>query len=426
MTQPVKMILLGAGVRGMDAYAPYAAAHPDELSFVAVAEPNEERRNLFASLYGISPENCFDSWEQALAKKIEADAVLISMMDRLHYLPTLAALEKGYHVMLEKPMSADPLECIKMGDLAALQNRKLSICHVLRYTAFFRILKSLLVEERIGKLVSIAHNENVGYWHQAHSFVRGNWSNSSTSGPMILTKSCHDMDLLIWLAGADCRSLSSFGSLAHFTESNAPAGAPEFCLDGCPNEKECLYHAGKLYLNGSKGWPASSVCVDTSEAALRNALHSSPYGRCVYRCDNDVVDHQVVNLLFENEVTAAFTMCAFTDKISRTLKLMGTHGQIRGAMEENLLEITDFRTGVKEEIHTEAADGGHGGGDFGMMRDFIQLVRNAGDDKGDTPAELSVQSHLMSFAAEKSRIEHTLVDMKEYRRTLEEMKPSLS
>jgi predicted dehydrogenase len=266
--------------------------------------------------------------------------------------------------------------------------------------------------------MSVQHIENVAYWHQAHSFVRGNWRKSEESSPMILAKSCHDMDILLWLVGADCINLSSFGSLGHFKKENAPTGAPERCLEGCPAKDNCLYYAPRIYIDWKNNWQAEVirkvVSINISEEALLKALYEGPYGRCVYHCDNDVVDHQVVNMEFKNGVTAAFTMSAFTYEGGRSMKLMGTKGQIRCDMEKNEIEVRDFYSGLKEVIHVNAGSEGHGGGDFGIMRDFVELVRSGGNKKGLTSASESVQSHIMSLAAELSRVEKRVINIEEY------------
>ncbi len=407
-------VLIGAGQRGAHAYASYALSHPDELRFIAVAEPDAERRRIFKEQHNISDDMCFSSWEELLNKPKLADAMLICTQDRMHFHPTIKALEKGYHVLLEKPMSPDPKECITMGEYATKYNRAFLICHVLRYTPFFSTLKQLLDSKRIGELVSIQHNENVGYWHQAHSFVRGHWRNSIESSPMILAKCCHDMDILLWLADAECTYISSFGSLSHFKKENAPAGAPKRCLDGCPVAEECQYYAPNQYLGENTEWPTASISNDLSIEARTRALKEGPYGRCVYHCDNDVVDHQVVNIEFANEVTAAFTMSAFTKDCTRTMKLMGTRGEIRGAMEKNEIEVIDFLTGEKEVISVEHTQDAHGGGDEGLMRNFVSLVRSNGTCTGLTSADISVQSHIMAFAAEKARVDKAVIDIKEF------------
>ncbi|WP_339320803.1 Gfo/Idh/MocA family oxidoreductase [Paenibacillus sp. FSL W8-0194] len=412
----VRVALIGAGLRGIN-YMDYALQHPAELEVVAVAEPVRQRRENFKERHGLAEEMCFEHWDDLLAKPKLADAVLICTQDKQHFEPTMKALQAGYHVLLEKPMSPDPEECIRMGEMASKAGLVFSICHVLRYTPFFSTLKELLDKGAIGRLMSIQHNENVGYWHQAHSFVRGNWRRKDESSPMILAKSCHDLDILLWLAGSDCVKVSSFGSLSHFTASEAPEGAPLRCLDGCPAADECLYYAPNIYLTEDTNWPTSAISDDMSYAARYKALEEGPYGRCVYHCDNDVVDHQVVNLEFASGVTAAFTMSAFTRDISRTIKLMGTKGEIRGAMEKNEIEIIHFGSGKVERISFEDMGGhvGHGGGDLRLVKDFLKLVRTNGASQGLTSADASVQSHLMAFAAEQSRVEGTIIGLQEFK-----------
>lgn len=414
----ITVALIGAGERGMYSYGSYVLNHPNEIQFVAVAEPDPERRNKFKSLHGLNNDVCFSDWKELLDKPRLADAVLICTQDRMHFEPAVKALEKGYHVMLEKPMSPDPRECIIMGEYARKYDRIFSICHVLRYTPFFRKLKMLLDQGRIGRLISIQHNENVGYYHYAHSYVRGNWRNSNESSPMILAKCCHDMDIMLWLAEADCTRISSFGSLSHFQKENAPHGAPERCTNGCPAENECPYYAPGLYLTDTARDFAKVLSIDTSTEGLMEALKKGPYGRCVYHCDNNVVDHQVVSIEFANEVTASFTMCGFTKEISRTMKLMGTKGEIRGAMEKNEIVIHDFKTGSEETIRLKESQYGHNGGDFGIMYDFVRLVQNDGLNKSHTSVDKSVQSHIMALAAEKSRLEKRVVNLREFEEQL--------
>src|SRR5216683_444630 len=231
--QKVTIALIGAGQRGMDCYGLYALKFPYEVQFIAVAEPNQARRERFQQAHQIPEKQCFADWREMLAHPKLADAIMICTQDRLHFEPVMAAIQAGYHIMVEKPLSPDPDECLQMGEAANKTDKILMIGHTLRYASLFTTIKQLLEQGRIGQLISIQHNENVAFWHHAHSFVRGNWRNSAESSPMILAKSCHDMDILLWLAGADCTSIASFGSLTHFTAKYAPAGAPQRCLDGC-------------------------------------------------------------------------------------------------------------------------------------------------------------------------------------------------
>lgn len=412
---PVTLALLGAGNRGADAYGEYVLGHPGEFRFTAVAEPRRDRRDSFAARHGIPPEMTFASWEDLLSRPRLAEGLIVATQDRMHYDPVMAALAQGYGVLLEKPMAPTAAECVAMAGAAARAGRLLMICHVLRYTPFFAAIKKLLDEGRIGRVVSIQHNENVGYWHMAHSYVRGNWRRRDESNPMILAKSCHDMDILLWLAGADCARLASFGSLSFFKRENAPPGAAARCLDGCRAEPDCPFSARRIYLGENTGWPVSVISLDTSLAARTAALREGPYGRCVFACDNDVVDHQVAALEFTSGATAAFTMCGLTREISRTIKIMGTAGEIAGHMEKGEIVLRVFGGG-EETVPLAGAAGGHAGGDGGLMRAFAEALREGRPEAALTSAAVSVQSHLMAFAAEESRLTGRVVEMADFAR----------
>lgn len=406
-------IVIGAGDRGSNAYAPFALKNPNKLEIVGVAEPLDDRRDAFKEKFNLNESQCFKGYEEILSEEKLADIAIICTQDKMHFEPTIKALKKGYDVLLEKPMSPNANECIEMARVAEEEGRLLSICHVLRYTPFFQKLKDVLDSGKIGDIVSVQHNENVGYYHQAHSFVRGNWRNSDETAPMILAKSCHDMDILLYLIGKKCLRVSSFGSLNHFTSQNAPEGAPKRCLDGCPKEDTCPFFAPKYYLTDNTGWPTSTITTDLSYEGRLKALKEGPYGRCVYHCDNNVVDHQVVNMELEDGVTASFTMCAFTHDVGRTLKIMGTKGEIRGHMNLRELEIHSFIDNSIEKITLPAPKSGHGGGDFGLIKDFVNLVSGL-KCEALTSAKTSVESHLMALAAEKSRTTHKMVEINEF------------
>ncbi len=421
MPKKATLALIGAGQRVLDTYEAYALKYPYEVQFVAIAEPRSERRDRFKHTHGIAEDRCFVDWQDLLAQPRLADAILICTQDRMHFGPTIAALKAGYHILLEKPMSPDPDECLQIGDAADASDSIFMLGYTLRYTNLFATIKQLLTAGKIGQLISIQHREDVGYWHYAHGFVRGNWSNVSSASPMILAKSCHDMDLLLWLTGADCTQISSFGSLTHFTPANAPLGAPQRCLDGCPAARSCLYYAPNFYLTGETGWPASVISDDTSTEGLLRALQEGPYGRCVYHCDNNVVDHQVVNMEFANTVTAVFTMCAFSNQINRSIRLMGTQGELNGTSNENKseIELIEFSSGAHNVISLPTGGGsqGYGGGDFGLIRHFLRQVQDGRKQPESTSAAMSAQSHMMAFAAEKARLESRVIDMKEFYRS---------
>ncbi len=419
--KPITAVMVGAGSRGYYAYGPYALRHPDELNFVAVAEPHDERRRRFAEAHDIPPERQFRSWEELYAQGRLADALLNCTLDRMHLASTLPALELGYEVFLEKPMANTLAGNVELVQAAERLGRLLMIGHVLRYTAFFSTLHQIIASGRLGRIITVEHRENVTYWHMAHSFVRGNWRNSQIESPMILAKCCHDLDILYWNLGPVVR-LNSFGSLIHYRAENAPPGAPLRCLDGCPVADECPWYAPRLYLrdDGYVGWPISVISEDTSLEARRRALETGPYGRCVYHCDNDVVDHQTVNMEFESGATGVLFMHGHSYEENRTMRYDGTRATLRGWFgygHGDTIEIHDHLTGRVEEIDIQAGASGHGGGDEGIMRTFVGAIR--GEREKLTTARESLESHLMAFAAEEARVEGGIVFMDEFRRRAE-------
>lgn len=401
----------------MSVYAEYALKYPLQFKIVAVAEPDIKRRTQMQRLHNIADDMAFESFEPLLQKGKLADCALVCTQDRFHKLPVTKALKCGYHVLCEKPMSPNAAECVEMGEFAKKYKKTLTVCHVLRYSPFFTKLKEILSSGVIGDLVSIQHIECVGYWHQAHSFVRGNWRSKAESSPMILQKSCHDLDILAWLTGEECLYVSSFGSLKHFNKDNAPAGSTKRCLDGCSYQSQCPYDCEKIYLKDEE-WYSDTirkvVALDGTRESVAQALKTGPYGRCVYHCDNDVVDHQVVNLQFTNDVTVSFTMCAFTYEGSRIMNIMGTMGQIKCDMEKSTIEIFDFVTGCKSTIAVKVDVSGHSGSDDAFMRGFLRTVQTNGEYSLSS-AEQSVSSHLIALAAEESRISCKTICMKDFK-----------
>lgn len=408
----MKLIIIGTGSRGR-VYACHAQEHGAEI--VAAADPNEERLSYFAGKYRIPENGLYKSWKEVLAVDKFADAVIISTPDWVHYGPAMAALEKGYHVLLEKPMSPIEQECRDMVAKSKEKGLILMVCHVMRYAPFYEKLKEVVDERRIGQIINLQITENVVYWHFAHSFVRGIFRNESVSSPWILAKSCHDLDMITCLMDQKCKSVVSKGNLIHFRKENAPEGAPEYCLDGCPHERTCPYFAPALYLKQITDvtWPSDVISVDTSFASRYEAVRKGPYGRCVYKCDNDVVDHQSAVFEMEDGSTATFNMIGFSSENTRTIRIYGTKGDIRGHQVKNEIEINDFLTGRKElvEVDAGAIESSHGGGDERLLKDFLDSVAGKPSSKKRTSASNSLQSHLMAFAAEKSRKEGRAVEI---------------
>ena len=420
--RPLEAVLVGAGDRGHAAYGGCVLRRPDQLRFVAVAEPNEARRRRFAEAHGIPTERCFAGYDELYSQGRLAPALLNCTLDRMHEASTMPALELGYHVLLEKPMSNSEAGSLRITRAAEQAGVVLMVGHVLRYTDFFSTLHQIIDSGRLGHVVCVEHRENVVYWHMAHSFVRGNWRRSDEA-PMILAKCCHDLDLLLWNLGPVER-LSSFGSLAHFRPECAPRGAAMRCLDAhgsCALADDCPFFAPRLYLGQHTGWPVSVISDDTRLEARRHALQTGPYGRCVFHCDNDVVDHQTVSMELQSGATAVLMMQGHSHREGRTMRYDGTRATLRGSFSMeggNSLELHDHLTGELEQIDTTRGAGsrysdGHGGGDAGLLEAFVRAVRRG--RSGATGARESLESHLLAHAAEASRVGAGLVCMADYR-----------
>ncbi len=367
----------------------------------AVAEPRRAYREAFAARHKLAPGNAFTDWKELAAHRGLCDAVIICTQDRDHVEPAVAFLGQGYHMLLEKPMAANLEDCRRIARAQAAAGTVTSVCHSLRYNQGFAALKDLAHSGRIGRIVTVDQLEQVAWWHQAHSFVRGNWGNEARSSFMLMSKSCHDIDYIAHLVGAECRRVQSFGSLSFFTRENAPAGSAERCTD-CSLAATCPYSALRTYVDAKRDkWPAVVVSADHSREAHLRAVTEGPYGRCVWKCDNDVVDHQVVSMEFDSGVTATFTMTAFTQAGGRKIRVNGTEGEV-DFTEERMI-VRTFADGAREEIAFDAEQGGHGGGDERVMVSFLGAVRENKPSLVLTDVQESLRTHTIVFAAERSR-----------------------
>jgi predicted dehydrogenase len=409
LNAPVRVLLLGAGHRG-SIYANYALAAPREMQVVAVAEPNPRRLATMAARHQVPAARCFRDWRQALDEPALADAVIIATPDREHTGPCLAALSRGYHVLLEKPIAPTEEECRRIRAAAAASDRIVGVCHVLRYTPYFRELKALIDSGVIGQVISVQHLEPIEYTHMSHSYVRGHWRNSDHATPIILAKSCHDTDIIRWLVGSQAENVHCFGNLKWFKAVNAPAGSTERCTDGCAVERECPYSALQIYWRDRKRLYVFDLPPDERQWSdlILQGLRETDYGRCVYRMDNDQPDHLTVNILFANGVTAGFSMEAHVSYEGRRTRIMGSMGDIVGDMEN--FTVTTFKDGRRKtwSLKTDA----HGGGDHRMLADWLQAVGQGDASLLSSPLEDSVESHLMAFAAERSRQQRTIEDVR--------------
>jgi predicted dehydrogenase len=360
-----------------------------------------------ADAFKVKKENRFGDFSEVFKKGKLADAVVISTPDDVHYEPCMMALEKGYQVLLEKPIAPTEKECTDILAAAKKHNRIVAVCHVLRYAPYFVALKQAVDSGVIGDVISVQHLEPILFDHMAHSYVRGNWHNSKKTTPIILAKSCHDLDIIRWIVGKPCTQISADGSLSYFKASRMPAGAPAYCIDGCPHESTCPFSAVDIYVRRKRMLKVFDL-PEVKDELIMEKLRTTDYGRCVFRCDNDQPDHYVANMVFEGDVTASFSMEALTSYSGRRTRIMGTKGDIVGDMAEFV--ITDFRSNKKtvwnkqvEELEAYK-DAGHGGGDLGLVRDFIQAVGNNNPSILSSTIDASVESHVMGFRAEESRL----------------------
>jgi predicted dehydrogenase len=421
--EAVRAVVIGAGIRGRHTYGAQALAHPERLRVVGVAEPDPLRRAAMADEHGLAADACFDDWRPLLDAPRRAEAAIVATSDTLHVGPALAALEHGYHLLLEKPMAPDPVDCVRVVEAAERAGCILQISHVLRYAPLYARVAELLAERRLGRLVQLSLEEHVAGWHMAHSFVRGKFRKRSLAAPFLLAKSCHDLDLLCWFAGTSPRRVVSFGELRGFRQEAAPQGAPERCSDGCPIQATCPYDAERFYLGPDEElasiWPWCDVSGDPSRESRRRGLETGPYGRCVYRCDNDVVDQQVVSVDFGNGLTGSFGVHGHASRESRRLHIVGSEGELRGVLDEGWLEWSRPGALETQRFRFDASPIGHFGGDPGLFDHFCRAVALGAPDAVLASGQSALESHLLGFAAERSRERNEIVDLAQYRAEIE-------
>lgn len=449
--KPVTAALLGAGARGELNLATLAKRHPDQLKLVAVAEPHDGRREHFITKFGIPRENAFRDWQELLAKPQLADTVINALPCRMHYESTLAALRAGYANFLEKPMALTPAQSIHLTKTAQQAGLLLMVALQSRYNDIYTEVRRICDQDKIGRMMNIDCAENIGYWHFILSYVRGIHHRTDMSHSFVLAKGVHDLDLVAWFAGAPATKVASFGSLQFFTEENAPDGAPERCLDGCPVFDTCEFNAYKQFVDpGAPALPlqlmkgmsaralydyatnprfrtlAAVIEHDISRDNVMKNLAETTNGKCVFRADNDVVDHQTVSIEFANGVTASFTLNGFSLIWERSLNLHGTKGEIRSADFSGHLETRTYNPArvAKKRIRYHGII--HGGGDEMILLKFADAVRNNWTDGPLTSAKSALESHLLCFAAEEARITGSVIDMTEFRRRAEQQAATLA
>jgi len=420
----VDAVLIGAGLRGRHVYGAWARRHPERLRFVAVAEPDAARREAFAAEHGIPAARAFADWRALLLAAPPARAAVVATSDTAHVEPALAALAAGLHVLLEKPIAPTPAECVRVVDASEASGRILQVGHVLRFTAFYEKVKEILASGVLGDVTTIDMKEHVAYWHFAHSYVRGKFRSRALAAPLLLAKACHDLDLLCWFAERPPRRVASFGERSEFRPEAAPAGAPARCHEGCPAQAACPHDALRFYLAPDDAlaamWPWSDVSPDPSREARRRALETGPYGRCVYRCDNDALDHQVVAVEFEGGLAATFAVHGMASEERRTIQASGTRGELRGVLHEGVLELSRHgRLGVERVEVKGPGVLGHFGGDDGLAAHFADAVAKGAAADARASGRIALDGHLLGFAAERARERGELVDVAAFRREAE-------
>ncbi|ELT99892.1 hypothetical protein CAPTEDRAFT_177369 [Capitella teleta] len=419
---PLKAVVIGAGNRGNN-YSDFALDEPDRLKVVAVAEPRTRFREKFAKKFSLAPNQVFKDWTEIAALDKMADIAIITTPDQLHVAPCLAFAKGGYHILLEKPMAVSYEDCKAIFSTCESCDVILAVCHVLRYTPQARKIKELIDSGVIGEVMNIQLLEPIGAKHFAHSYVRGNWRDRDTSAFSLLTKSCHDIDLISsFMSGSKCIQVSSFGSLQHFKPANKPTGAASRCLD-CSVSSKCPYSA-QMYLDlvqaGHTGWPVKVLHAEPDIENITEALRVGPYGQCVYEGLNDVCDNQVVNMQFDNGASVSFTMVAGTEKVcQRQVRVFGSKGELSCDFDSNHVRMFDFlseertKTSLLEEMTCAQSSrlSGHGGADFFTMESFVNAVENKDQSLVLTGPKESLLSHYLCFMAEKSRTENKIIQL---------------
>ena len=399
---PVRIVAIGAGNR-TNKYLEYAVRHPEKLQLVGVVELNPLRRHTVAEKFGLAPSQCFDDYNLFFRQPRSADAVLIATPEDKHFDPCMQAIEAGYDVLLEKPIAQSLDECRQIAEAARKRGVTVGVCHVMRYHPYFVKVKEVIDSGELGEIISINHTAAAGIDRMTHCFVRGLWRREEKANPMLISKCCHDIDFLLWIASSQCRKVSSFGSLRWYRRENAPQGSAERCV-ACPLEPQCPYSAVDLYRT-RRDWISNFDIPEgaTLDEVIERQLHDGPYGRCVFRCDNNVVDNQVVTMQMDSGATVSLAMETFTLGDQRETHVRLTLGEIDG--DEHKLRIRKFRGGEEQIIDfTELAETPfHAGADLNLIADFVEAVRLRGAHRLRTSIEESVESHRICFEAERSR-----------------------
>jgi predicted dehydrogenase len=426
----VSAIIVGAGNRALT-YASYALDHPDELEIVGVADPNDTRRRKVAERYDLSSRQCFRTAEEVAEQPKFADAVINGTMDHQHVPTSIPLLEAGYHILLEKPFATSEEEMWELLEAVNRYDQKVLICHVLRYTLFYSAIRQRILAGKIGDVIHIETTEHLSYHHMAAAYIRGKWANRKVvKSSLLMAKCCHDLDIITWMkSGISPSSVASFGSNMQFRPENAPEGAGSRCLVDCEVESTCMYSARKHYIDHPERWGfyVWQSLEDIENPSLERKIEElkredNPFGRCVWERENDVVDHQVVIIEFEDGSTATHNMIGGTSRPSRSIHITGTEGEIEGTFEDNEFVVRHKDPRPNREYSEEkvlfdidgdmhGAFGEHGGGDPRLVEDFVRVLRGEDISISTTSIEDSVYGHLIGFRADRSMQEHRVLDV---------------
>jgi len=406
-----KLAIVGFGSRGQLFASLIQKFNDAEL--VAIAEVEETNLEAARTKFNLPEKICYHSADEFFAQGKICDAVFICTQDKQHYDMTIKALELGYDVCLEKPAAATIEECIQIRDKALQLGRKVMLTHVLRYAPFYGCIKKLIKDGEIGNVATISQTENIAFWHFALSYARGPWRNMSESTPTIVAKCCHDLDMLLWLMDKKCVSVSSFGKNFYFNKDNAPAGSAEYCVD-CSEEvrKKCLYNAFELYPKKMKeGVIGGTAKYRESDVVEVIKQKKDVISKCIFHTGSDAIDNQVVNMNFNDGSTAQLTMTAFSGRCDRSISVHGTKGDIRGDVSTGKIYLTKFGEKTEEiDVNTKynklggRLSDGHGGGDAYLYKDFIDYITNDSKSFTRTTISQSIESHILGFKAEESRL----------------------
>ncbi|MBK8883070.1 MAG: Gfo/Idh/MocA family oxidoreductase [Bacteroidales bacterium] len=407
---PIRVAVIGAGVRGTSLARKLTSS---SLSAVikAVAEPDEEKRNSFVQEFGLPADAAFSDWAHLTEKFDQCDAAIIATLDNQHAGPAVACLNRGWHILLEKPLADKFSDCKLIVKTHEERKKVVAVCHTLRFMEGFRKVKQTLELGTIGKLIHVEHMEAIGNLRFAHNYVRGRWSAEKENTFLLLHKCSHDIDYINWLFSEPCLRVSSFGSLKYFTSANAPYESTSRCTDGCPLNDTCHYSAYKLYVDTNlEEWPARDICrIHTRDEHL-NAVKNGPYGVCVWHAGNDVVDHQVVMMEFDGGATATCTLSGYSATNGRRIRLQGTQGELLFDEAAGTISTKKF-TGNEEEIVRITAPLSYHPEDQEIVDEWLSSIIHSTSVTVD--AGEALRTHAVVFAAEISRNEKRTVEMSE-------------